>query len=159
MHEGVVDSNYENRKEREEKKLADGHVCKVIPVLASYIADFPEQSEVTCTMESSCMTCKVPHNKRGELYTDADLAASGMMRHLRSTHIALLEEHLNPNCSAQFKLGFLKHVYPPFWSSLKRTNVHEWFAPDLLHQIHKGVFKAHLFNWIVNIVGQKEIDA
>lgn len=140
-----------------EMKLADGCICKVIPLIVAYITDFPEQTMTACTMESGCIICKVPYKRRGECIPQVEL--DRMMRHAGSTFTTLLEEYVNPGTSPTFKIELLRPVYPPFWSKLQKMNVHEWFAPNLLHQVHKGIFKDHLFKWIVKIIGEKEIDA
>lgn len=55
------------------------------------------------------------------------------------------------NITMQFIL-ILKN-YKPFTASFPRANIHELMAPDLLHQIIKGVFKDHIVTWVVEWMG------
>jgi len=38
--------------------------------------------------------------------------------------------------------------YQPFTHGLPRADIHELMAPDLLHQLIKGVFKDHMVEWV-----------
>ncbi|KAG9024375.1 hypothetical protein FRB95_011609 [Tulasnella sp. JGI-2019a] len=46
----------------------------------------------------------------------------------------------------------------PFWADLPHTNIFSCFPPDLLHQIHKGVFKHHVFSWCQKLAGKAAIN-
>ncbi|KAG2137633.1 uncharacterized protein EDB93DRAFT_1322465 [Suillus bovinus] len=96
---------------------ADSFIRRVYPILAAYVADFPEQCLVACCKENRCPKCLVAADERGDplnsLIRDPELTKE------------ILERQRS----------------------------------DLLHQLHKGVFKDHLVKWCLDIVGETEIDA
>ncbi|KAG8986965.1 hypothetical protein FRB94_002347 [Tulasnella sp. JGI-2019a] len=52
----------------------------------------------------------------------------------------------------------LHPLLKPFWADLPHANIFSCFQPDLLHQIHKGVFKYHVFSWCQKLAGKAAID-
>ena len=44
----------------------DGCVRKVYPILASYVADYPEQCLITCSKYGTCPKCQLPGDRLGE---------------------------------------------------------------------------------------------
>ncbi|KAF8599336.1 hypothetical protein BDV93DRAFT_392853, partial [Ceratobasidium sp. AG-I] len=53
----------------------------------------------------------------------------------------------------------LKPFGLPFWSNLPHCNIYNCLAPDLLHQLHKGVFSDHLLSWCLEIIdNDDEVD-
>ena len=76
--------------------------------------------------------------------------------------VVILKKFVKWDTSAEFKESFaatsIQPISPPFWHSLPHTNIFQSFTPDLLHQLHKGVFKDHLVKWCMGILGEDKIN-
>ena len=135
---------------------ADGRQRRVYPIIAAYIADHPEQCLITCTMQNRCPKCSVPRDERGNI-TPYPAREPKMVLNLLATAIEDLACGKEP--SATFNKSGLKAA-KPFWNDLPHCNIFECITPDILHQLHKGVFKDHVVQWATNAAdgGAKEID-
>ncbi|KAG8793370.1 hypothetical protein FRC12_002890 [Ceratobasidium sp. 428] len=130
----------------------DGRLRRIFPRIAAYIADFPEQSLQSCTSEGSCPMCKTKYKGRG---TDNDpIALRDQEETLDVLRAYFAQTHKNV---AELGPLSLKPVWP-WWGDLPDVNLPTCFAPDLLHQIHQGVFKTHLLRWLKHLVGAKKMD-
>ena len=72
--------------------------------------------------------------------------------------LELLTKHQQGRDPPQFKKDGLCAVYKPFWADLPHCDIFSCFTADLLHQLHKGVFKDHLIQWCTQLMGKKELD-
>ena len=120
---------------------ADGHVRHIFPILASYVADFPEQCLVTCNKETRCPVCIVGDKQRG------DHGPIFSLRDPDDTLAAIREHREDEDAASRFESEGLRDIPDPFWADLPHANIFACMTPDLLHQLHKGVFKDHLFKW------------
>ncbi|KAG1718287.1 hypothetical protein EDB19DRAFT_1899407 [Suillus lakei] len=109
----------------------DSLVHRVHPILAAYVADFPKQCLVSCCKENHCPKC---------------LDSTQLMRDPGSTK-DILERRKNGQHPPEFEENGLHAIYKPFWADMPHANIFLAFTPDLLHQLHKGVFKDHLVKW------------
>ncbi|KAJ7160367.1 hypothetical protein C8R46DRAFT_1286061 [Mycena filopes] len=129
---------------------ADNFIRDVWPIFAAYVADYPEQCLIGCCKENRCPMCTVspdergdhqPHDKRDQLET-----------------LFLMARQRDGEKDTAFEKEGIRAVYPPFWMHLPHSDIFEAFTPDLLHQVHKGVFKDHLVKWCTEIIGKLEVD-
>ncbi|KAH7907825.1 hypothetical protein BJ138DRAFT_1013929 [Hygrophoropsis aurantiaca] len=151
----VLESLAKAGREGVKMVCSDGYERWMWPIIAAYVADYPEQCLVACCMENRCPICKVGRDERG-------MHAENPLRDKNETLDLLRRQEENTHTLASSKLYQdlgLRHVVPPFWADLPFCNIFEAFTPDLLHQLHKGVFKDHLVKWCTAIVGEKEIDS
>ncbi|KJA17560.1 hypothetical protein HYPSUDRAFT_146380 [Hypholoma sublateritium FD-334 SS-4] len=131
---------------------ADGFIRTVFPILVVYIADYPEQCLVACCQENSCPICTVDPKKRGDFRMCSVL-------HDPDKTLDAIDSEAEGIHSDYFKVNKLRLV-DPFWRDLPHCNIFSCFTPDLLHQLHKGVFQDHLVSWATQAVsgGEAEVD-
>jgi hypothetical protein len=129
---------------------ADGFVRRVFPILAAFVADHPEQCLIACCKENYCPKCTVKPNDRGEHKNSA-------LRTVPSVK-STLHQKQNGDDPIEFEDEGLREVYSPFWSDLPHCDIFSCISPDILHQLHKGVFKDHSIKWCSAIVGEAAID-
>ncbi|KZT31763.1 hypothetical protein SISSUDRAFT_963209, partial [Sistotremastrum suecicum HHB10207 ss-3] len=128
---------------------SDRKIRRVHPVVASYVADFPEQCEIANIKNSYCPVCHISPGERG----------TGETGQTRSTKTALLvlKDWWEHNASSAAELFGYKKLWP-FWATLPHQNIFQCFTPDIHHQLHKGNFKDHLVKWCCNWASEKDID-
>jgi hypothetical protein len=50
---------------------------------------------------------------------------------------------------------FIAVLLQAFTNAFNRADIHELLAPDLLHQLIKGVFKDHIVEWVTDYIKAK----
>ncbi|KAN0140702.1 hypothetical protein V8E53_001529 [Lactarius tabidus] len=120
------------------------------PILATFVGDYPEQLLVTCTQYGRCPKCVVPQEEIG----------NGMTFPLCDFGEAVDVFSLSDSDPTVFhtacRNASFKPMYHPFWESLPFTNIFLSITPDILHQLHQGVFK-HMASWLADLAWE-EID-
>ena len=127
----------------------DGNICRVYPLLATYVADYPKQCLVACCKENRCPHCLVDPDKCGSL-------VESLLREVGAT-LEILDEHRRGKDPKEFDDEGLHTVYSPFWAKLPHCDVFSCFTPDLLHQLHKGVFKTTSLSGAQPLLVQKNL--
>ena len=135
---------------------ADGWKRSVYPIVASYIVDYPEQCLVACCSEKRCPHCTATYHQLGEPVECS--------QRTHSEFLEVLESQRDGDQLQKKKFQDLGLCdVDPFWKDLPMCNIFECFTPDILHQLHKGVFKDHIVKWSTESVdsvanGEAKID-
>ncbi|QRV95530.1 helix loop helix DNA-binding domain protein [Ceratobasidium sp. AG-Ba] len=130
-------------------QCADGGIHRIFPILAAYIADYPEQSTITCVLESCCPACWIPSQDRGDLTLRYPLRD-------RCRTLDALDDCWSGYSQTIKTLGI--RPTRPFWANLPYVDISMCLAPDLLHQIDRGVFGDHVLKWTTALLTSEEMD-
>jgi hypothetical protein len=131
----------------------NGNARLTFPLLAAYVADYPEQCKVVCVDQKRCPRCMIPPKEIGDypipvqtLWRDPEFAKEALRLHEEGARdfMAFDKQHLKP-------------VYRPFWDDLPHCNIFQCITPDILHEGHK-FFWDHVEEWCAVIVKKPELD-
>ncbi|KAJ6582767.1 hypothetical protein B0H10DRAFT_1926495 [Mycena sp. CBHHK59/15] len=125
---------------------ADGFVRMMFPILSAYIADYPEQCLVACCRENSCPRCLVPPKKRGE-------PINSTLRDPDET-LRVLKEQSRGEYPSEFVDQNLRPINP-FWADFPHCDIFSCMTPDILHELHNGVFGDHIVSWATDAIPGK----
>jgi hypothetical protein len=131
----------------------NGEVRNCYPVIAAYVADYPEQCLVSCTRYTHCPICICPPDKLG-LFGDYDHRQS---RETLKTLSNANSARTIGEAEEILQKGGVTAIHSPFWEGLPFADIHSCITPDILHQLYQGLIK-HLTTWIQHIIGQTELD-
>lgn len=129
---------------------ADGFIRQVFPILVAYVADHPEQCLAACCHENHCPKCLVAQGQCGQPQFSVKQTVDSVLDVMNDAALGDTAEVVHQGIC-------LNH---PFWEDLPHSDIFSSFTPDLLHQLHKGIFKDHIVKWATECLegGEKEIN-
>ncbi|KIO19238.1 hypothetical protein M407DRAFT_51818, partial [Tulasnella calospora MUT 4182] len=136
-----------------ELESGDGKVRRCHPILAVYVADYPEQCLVTCTRYGQCPLCHVDIGDLGKYGESVKRNQEETLRKLDNAGHASTKT----KATAILKAAGITNVPEPFFKDLPFANINQAITPDILHQLYQGLIK-HLTVWLTRIIGPKELD-
>jgi hypothetical protein len=132
----------------------DGKVRQVFPILACYVADYPEQCLVTSSKYGTCPKCLSRKlGKRGPGPPHTQQATMATISNARDS--ATSETHFQQLCKEELVSG---GVQRPFWEGFPLCDIHLSITPDVLHQLYQGVIK-HMIDWCSSLMDDAELDS
>ena len=133
----------------------DGHVRRVHPILACYVADYPEQCLVTCSKFTTCPKCLQPQDLLGDRTPGEPRTQNKSLSILRAAKSsARSPREFMSECKRQLISG---NVASPFWIGLPFCCIHSCITVDVLHQLYQGIIK-YLITWCSSLMSEAELD-
>lgn len=132
----------------------DGVRRQCHPLLAAYVADYPEQVLVAGVKNGHCPKGTLPKDLfETEIpcpLRDVDAAVKALNR--RTTHPNDYQGYIAACAAADVK------PIKAFWTNYPYADIYQALTPDILHQLYQGMVK-HLIVWLKHVYGAKAIDA
>ena len=100
----------------------DGYVRHVFPILAAYVANYPEQCIVACCMENCCPCCIVKP-------TDHGSPVETSCQDVKET-LEILTKHQQGRHPPKFEDNGLHAIYQLFWAKLPHFNIFSLLYPQ-----------------------------
>lgn len=117
----------------------DGLVCLMFPILACYMADYPEQCLVTCTKYGTCPKCRARANKLAEIQSFARCTQHWTSSVIDHANISIkTNSAFRTQCMSEDVAG---GVFESFWLDFPHCDIHLAITSDVLHQLYQGIFK------------------
>ncbi|KAG9119492.1 hypothetical protein FRC07_005458 [Ceratobasidium sp. 392] len=130
-------------------RCADGYIRHIYPIIAAWVADWPEQNNIACTIRNGCPKCRQKWDGRGQ-------GGPKAWRHDTNADLAALQAYqLDKQLQALTLRGL--QPWPPFWANIPHANIGSGLMPDLLHQLYKGMFE-HARDWVEEMLGTQEFN-
>lgn len=134
----------------------DGNVRRVYPILAAYVADYPEQCLVTCSKYGTCPICRRPASELQEKDPGDPRTSAWTLNVLEESRASSsTRSSYAKSCMAKDVSG---GVSTPFWAGFPFCDINSCITPDVLHQLYQGVFK-HIVTWCQELMDPEELDA
>ncbi|KAG8728744.1 hypothetical protein FRC10_004600 [Ceratobasidium sp. 414] len=128
---------------------ADGHLRHIYPIIAAWIADWPEQNDIACTTQGGCPKCMQRWHGRGQ-------GGPAALLHEQDATLEALRTYQRTKRPGVLKPLLLQRVMP-FWANIPYVDIGTCMAPDLLHQLYKGMLE-HARDWVEELLGTDEFN-
>jgi len=117
----------------------NGEVRNIYPILACYVADFPEQCLVGCNKYSTCPKCTLPAKDLENPKPGLSCSKHWTLDVIKNTvQTSKTENQFYKQCMDKDMSG---SIYEPFWKHFPYCNIYKAITPDILHQLYQGVLK------------------